>query len=133
MARGSAMESASHLDVVRWEQLITGNTYAEAIALLESIGAMLTHLSILESSTLTITWAFTFTSTSTITWAITITFTVTFTPSDSDSSVHARLAQVLARVSAVPRRSVAALVDHQLRQLSTGPGLTNVSGAFWFA
>jgi four helix bundle protein len=44
MARGSAMESAAHVDVMRAEQLISEETYAEAVALLERIVAMLTRL-----------------------------------------------------------------------------------------
>jgi len=44
IARGSAMESASHLDVMRVDELIDDARYARGIALLERIVAMLTKL-----------------------------------------------------------------------------------------
>ena len=44
IARGSAMESASHLDVMRVEGLIEAEDYAHGIELLERIVAMLTRL-----------------------------------------------------------------------------------------
>ena len=44
IARGSAMESASHLDVMRVDELINGEHYARGIELLERIVAMLTKL-----------------------------------------------------------------------------------------
>ena len=44
IARGSAMESASHLDVMRAEELIDPELYVRGIELLERIVAMLTKL-----------------------------------------------------------------------------------------
>jgi four helix bundle protein len=44
IARGSAMESASHLDVMRVDELIEAELYARGIDLLERIVAMLTKL-----------------------------------------------------------------------------------------
>ena len=44
IARGSAMESASHLDVMRIDELIDAELYARGIELLERIVAMLTKL-----------------------------------------------------------------------------------------
>jgi hypothetical protein len=44
LARGSAMESASHLDVMRVDELIDTELYAQGIELLERIVAMLTKL-----------------------------------------------------------------------------------------
>jgi four helix bundle protein len=44
IARGSAMESASHLDVMRVDELIDTELYAQGIELLERIVAMLTKL-----------------------------------------------------------------------------------------
>jgi four helix bundle protein len=44
IARGSAMESASHLDVMRVDELIDTELYARGIELLERIVAMLTRL-----------------------------------------------------------------------------------------
>ena len=44
IARGSAMESASHLDVMRVDELIDADLYARGIELLERIVAMLTKL-----------------------------------------------------------------------------------------
>jgi four helix bundle protein len=44
IARGSAMESASHLDVMRVDELIDTELYARGIELLERIVAMLTKL-----------------------------------------------------------------------------------------
>jgi len=44
IARGSAMESASHFDVMRVEELIEAELYAQGIELLERIVAMLTKL-----------------------------------------------------------------------------------------
>jgi four helix bundle protein len=44
IARGSAMESASHLDVIRVEELIEAEHYARGIELLQRIVAMLTKL-----------------------------------------------------------------------------------------
>ena len=44
IARGSAMESASHLDVMRVDELIDAELYARGIELLERIVAMLTKL-----------------------------------------------------------------------------------------
>ena len=44
IARGSAMESASHLDVMRVEEIIDAENYAHGIELLERIVAMLTRL-----------------------------------------------------------------------------------------
>ena len=44
MSRGSAMECASHLDVMRAEDLIDAERYAAGIGLLERIVAMLTRL-----------------------------------------------------------------------------------------
>jgi hypothetical protein len=40
IARGSAMESASHLDVMRVDELIDAELYARGIELLERIVAM---------------------------------------------------------------------------------------------
>jgi four helix bundle protein len=42
IARGSAMESASHLDVMRVDELIDVELYARGLELLERIVAMLT-------------------------------------------------------------------------------------------
>jgi four helix bundle protein len=44
IARGSAMESASHLDVMRVEDLIAPELYMEGIDLLERIVSMLTKM-----------------------------------------------------------------------------------------
>ena len=44
IARGSAMESASHLDVMRVDELIDAELYARGVELLERIVAMLTKL-----------------------------------------------------------------------------------------
>jgi len=44
IARGSAMESASHFDVMRVEELIDAALYAQGVELLERIVAMLTKL-----------------------------------------------------------------------------------------
>ena len=44
IARGSAMESAAHLDVLRVEELIDGEQYARGVELLGRIVAMLTKL-----------------------------------------------------------------------------------------
>ena len=44
IARGSAMESAAHLDVMQVEELIEADLYARGIELLERIVAMLTRL-----------------------------------------------------------------------------------------
>ena len=44
VARGSAMESAAHLDVMRVEELIDAELYARGIELLERVVAMLTKL-----------------------------------------------------------------------------------------
>jgi four helix bundle protein len=44
IARGSAMESASHLDVMRVDELVDPELYARGIELLERIVAMLTKL-----------------------------------------------------------------------------------------
>jgi four helix bundle protein len=44
IARGSAMECASHLDVMRIEELIDDGMYDRGIALLERVVAMLTKL-----------------------------------------------------------------------------------------
>ncbi|NVB78838.1 MAG: four helix bundle protein [Kofleriaceae bacterium] len=44
IARGSAMESAAHLDVMRVEELVDGEAYDRGIELLERIVAMLTKL-----------------------------------------------------------------------------------------
>ena len=44
IARGSAMESASHLDVMKVGGLIDDEQYAQGIALLERVVAMLTRL-----------------------------------------------------------------------------------------
>ena len=44
IARGEAMECASHLDVMRVEQLVDAVTYDRGIELLERIVAMLTKL-----------------------------------------------------------------------------------------
>ena len=44
IARGSAMESASHLDVMQVDELIDAELYARGIELLERIVAMLTKL-----------------------------------------------------------------------------------------
>jgi len=44
IARGSAMESASHFDVMRVEELIEADLYARGMELLERIVAMLTKL-----------------------------------------------------------------------------------------
>src|SRR5262245_5377334 len=42
MARGSAMESASHLDVMKVTALVDADRYARGIELLEAVVAMLT-------------------------------------------------------------------------------------------
>jgi four helix bundle protein len=44
IARGSAMESASHLDVMRVDELVDPELYARGIELLDRIVAMLTKL-----------------------------------------------------------------------------------------
>jgi len=44
IARGSAMESAAHLDVMRVEELIDDECYAAGVALLERVVAMLTRM-----------------------------------------------------------------------------------------
>lgn len=44
IARGSAMESASHLDVMRLDELTDAELYARRVELLERIVAMLTKL-----------------------------------------------------------------------------------------
>jgi four helix bundle protein len=44
IARGSAMECASHLDVMRVDELIDAELYARGVELLERIVAMLTKL-----------------------------------------------------------------------------------------
>jgi four helix bundle protein len=44
IARGSAMESASHLDVMRVEGAIEAESYARGVELLERVVAMLTKL-----------------------------------------------------------------------------------------
>lgn len=44
IARGSAMESASHLDVMRIDEIIDTETYARGVELLERVVAMLTKL-----------------------------------------------------------------------------------------
>jgi four helix bundle protein len=44
IARGSAMESAAHLDVMRVEELIDDERYARGVELLERVVAMLTKL-----------------------------------------------------------------------------------------
>jgi four helix bundle protein len=44
IARGSAMESAAHLDVMRVDELIEEDLYARGIELLERVVAMLTKL-----------------------------------------------------------------------------------------
>ena len=44
IARGSAMESAAHLDVMRVEELIDDEHYARGIELIERLVAMLTKL-----------------------------------------------------------------------------------------
>jgi len=44
IARGSAMESAAHLDVMRADELIDPELYARGIEVLERIVAMLTKL-----------------------------------------------------------------------------------------
>ena len=44
IARGSAMESAAHLDVMRVEELVDTEHYARGIELLERMVAMLTKL-----------------------------------------------------------------------------------------
>jgi four helix bundle protein len=44
IARGSAMESAAHLDVMRVEELIDDEQYAIGVALLERVVAMLTKM-----------------------------------------------------------------------------------------
>jgi four helix bundle protein len=81
IARGSAMESASHLDVMRVDELIDTELYARGIELLERIVAMLTRLIDPGSSTasITITTSFPFTSAATITETITATATATAT------------------------------------------------------
>ena len=44
IARGSAMEAAAHLDVMRAEELVEARDYEQGIALLERVVAMLTRL-----------------------------------------------------------------------------------------
>ena len=44
IARGSAMESAAHLDVMKVEELIAEEDYVEGIELLERIVSMLTKM-----------------------------------------------------------------------------------------
>ncbi len=44
IARGSAMESAAHLDIMREDELIAIEEYERGIELLERIVAMLTKL-----------------------------------------------------------------------------------------
>ena len=44
IARGSAMECAAHLDVMRAEELISAEQHATGISLLERIVAMLTRM-----------------------------------------------------------------------------------------
>ena len=44
IARGSAMESAAHLDVMRVDELIDTEHYARGVELLERVVAMLTKL-----------------------------------------------------------------------------------------
>lgn len=44
MARGSAMESASHLDVMKVMSLVDDERYGRGIELLEGVVAMLTKM-----------------------------------------------------------------------------------------
>ncbi len=44
LARGSAMESAAHLDVMNIDELIDDEHYAVGVALLERVVAMLTKM-----------------------------------------------------------------------------------------
>ena len=44
IARGSAMESAAHLDVMRLAELLDDQRHAEGVALLERVVAMLTRM-----------------------------------------------------------------------------------------
>jgi four helix bundle protein len=44
IARGSAMESAAHLDVMTAEELIDKEHYAQGVELLERVVAMLTKM-----------------------------------------------------------------------------------------
>jgi len=44
IARGSAMECAAHLDVMRLEEVVGGDDYARGLELLERIVSMLTKL-----------------------------------------------------------------------------------------
>jgi four helix bundle protein len=44
IARGSAMESAAHLDVMRVEEVIDDHDYARGVELLERVVAMLTKM-----------------------------------------------------------------------------------------
>jgi four helix bundle protein len=44
IARGSAMESAAHLDVMKADELIDDAAYAQGIELLERVVAMLTRM-----------------------------------------------------------------------------------------
>ena len=44
IARGSAMESAAHLDVMKVDDLIDGEHYARGVELLERVVAMLTKM-----------------------------------------------------------------------------------------
>jgi four helix bundle protein len=44
IARGSAMESAAHLDVMKIDELIDDEHYAVGVALLERVVAMLTRM-----------------------------------------------------------------------------------------
>lgn len=44
IARGSAMESAAHLDVMKIDELIDGEQYAQGVELLERVVAMLTRM-----------------------------------------------------------------------------------------
>ena len=82
IARGSAMESASHLDVMRVDELIDADLYARGVELLERIVAMLTKLIDPCASTASImpTTAFPFTSEATITITITITMAMVSEP-----------------------------------------------------
>jgi four helix bundle protein len=44
IARGSAMESAAHLDVMRVEEVIDDHDYVRQVELLERVVAMLTKM-----------------------------------------------------------------------------------------
>jgi hypothetical protein len=74
VARGSAMESASHLDVMRVEELIDEERYGSGLRLLERIVGMLTRMT---PELITSTVAFKCTCTTTIRVASTITSTAT--------------------------------------------------------